>query len=193
MDNSKIIQVLEANERRLVGLMEEANPATSDYTTMMENLIRSRSLAAALQRHPNPYVMPEMMNVDPEAAKQQKEDAIKSVISAAKKAKTNKPTEELKTEEPKAEQADGGRAAEGDEADADTETAPEPQPGGDVKPCPKPEHKLTKAEVRTALSAYANAGADVATVMQGMGYAKLSDVPEDKYPELLEAAKKAVQ
>lgn len=188
MDNSKIIQVLEANERQLVGLMEEANPATSDYTTMMENLIRSRSLAAALQRHPDPYVMPEVMNVDPEAAKQQKEDAIKSVISAAKKAKASKPAPE-----PVPEQADGGRAAEGDEADADTEPSPEPKTEPEIKPCPKPEHKLTKAEVRTALSAYANAGADVATVMQGMGYAKLSDVPEDKYPELLEAAKKAVQ
>lgn len=181
MDNSKIIQVLEANERQLVGLMEEANPATSDYTTMMENLIRSRSLAAALQRHPDPYV-------DPEAAKQQKEEAIKSVISAAKKAKAGKPVEE-----PKAEQADGGMAAEGDEANADTETTPEPKAESEIKPCPKPEHKLTKAEVRTALSAYANAGADVATVMQGMGYAKLSDVPEDRYEELLAAAKKAVQ
>lgn len=70
---------------------------------------------------------------------------------------------------------------------------PEPAPAAEIKPCPKPEPRLTKAEVRTQLSAYANSGADVAVLMQGMGYTRLSDVPESRYAELLELAKKAVQ
>lgn len=55
---------------------------------------------------------------------------------------------------------------------------------------PKPP---TKEQVRAKLATYqVQANLDVATLLQGMGYSKLSEVPASRYWELLEQAQKTV-
>ena len=65
---------------------------------------------------------------------------------------------------------------------------PEPKP---VTPAPKPEPRLTKQEVISRLTYLANNGVDVAAVMGSLGFNRLSDVPESRYAELLDAANSA--
>ena len=170
MDNNKLLAALEESEERLAEALRDKGTDIKDIGLILETLAHVRGLAEAIARREDstPY---------------------KPITYSLE-------THEVITPEPEGQPAGASFVEEKEpKAAKKAESAPvesatvEPA----VTPCPKPEHKLTKAEVRTALSAYANAGADVATVMQGMGYAKLSDVPEDKYPELLEAAKKAVQ
>jgi len=69
----------------------------------------------------------------------------------------------------------------------------EPTP---VNPEPKDtgaEPKITKEDVRKKLAMYqTNANLDVPSLMQSMGYSKLSEVPASRYWELLEKAQKTV-
>lgn len=51
---------------------------------------------------------------------------------------------------------------------------------------------MSKAEMRTALSKLSGKGVDVPAVLQQMGYTKLSDVPAEKYAELLARAEGAM-
>lgn len=51
---------------------------------------------------------------------------------------------------------------------------------------------VSKAEMRTALSKLSGKGADIPAVLQQMGYTKLSEVPTEKYAELLAKAEEAV-
>ena len=51
---------------------------------------------------------------------------------------------------------------------------------------------VSKAEMRTALSKLSGKGVDVPAVLQQMGYTKLSDVPAEKYAELLARAEEAM-
>lgn len=51
---------------------------------------------------------------------------------------------------------------------------------------------MSKAEMRTALSKLSGKGADIPAVLQQMGYTKLSEVPTEKYAELLAKAEEAV-
>lgn len=82
------------------------------------------------------------------------------------------------------------------------EVAPAKEP---VKPDPIEEPQTTEAPgeeepkpptkelVRAKLATYqVQANLDVATLLQGMGYSKLSEVPASRYWELLEQAQKTV-
>lgn len=53
-----------------------------------------------------------------------------------------------------------------------------------------PEKKLTLPEVRAVLAEKARAGktAEVKALLTSLGYQKLSNVPEEKYPELMKKA-----
>ena len=92
--------------------------------------------------------------------------------------------------EPDPEQAD---FADAPELVPDPEPIPEPEP----EPAPKSESELegetlTKEEVRAELAALAtNPKVNVAAIMAGMGYSKLSDVPASRYRELLDKANAA--
>ncbi len=78
------------------------------------------------------------------------------------------------------------------------EAAPEKEPVKlDPIEEPKPVERhtqapaITKDEVRKRLSVLqTNADLDIAALMQSMGYSKLSDIPADRYEELLEQAQK---
>lgn len=54
------------------------------------------------------------------------------------------------------------------------------------------ESAMSKAEMRTALSKLSGKGVDIPAVLQQMGYTKLSDVPAEKYAELLARAEGAM-
>jgi hypothetical protein len=55
----------------------------------------------------------------------------------------------------------------------------------------KPETPaLTKAQMVTKLTAFQNSGVDIRVEMEAMGCTKLSDVPADRYWELLERCQK---
>lgn len=60
---------------------------------------------------------------------------------------------------------------------------------------PAPEPTLTKAEVKAKLLTLSNKydALDLSAVMGDMGYAKLSDVPGERYTELLTRAEDAVK
>lgn len=88
---------------------------------------------------------------------------------------------------------------------ADDSPAPEPDCGkGEVKPVkepvkldpieePKPEPEtptITKQQMVTKLTAFQSGGVAIDLVMQSMGYAKLSQVPAERYGELLENCQK---
>lgn len=71
--------------------------------------------------------------------------------------------------------------------------APEPEPELEVTPEPEPEPEQdtapTKDYMVKVLSHAANAkGVDVGACIASLGYKKLSDVPRDKYRELLKLA-----
>lgn len=69
-----------------------------------------------------------------------------------------------------------------------TQPDPEPEPAAsDLTP---PAVGVTLADVRTKLSELSQAGhtAQVKQIITDLGHAKLSEVPEDKYPALLAAA-----
>lgn len=60
---------------------------------------------------------------------------------------------------------------------------------------PDPEPAMTKAEVKAKLLTLSNKydALDLSAVMGGMGYTKLSDVPGERYTELLTRAENAVK
>ena len=71
--------------------------------------------------------------------------------------------------------------------------APEPEPEPEVTPEPEPEPEQdtapTKDYMVKVLSHAANAkGVDVGACIASLGYKKLSDMPRDKYRELLKLA-----
>lgn len=75
------------------------------------------------------------------------------------------------------------------------EAAPEPEPEPEVTPEPKPESEPeqdtapTKDYMVKVLSHAANAkGVDVGACIASLGYKKLSDMPREKYRELLKLA-----
>jgi len=71
--------------------------------------------------------------------------------------------------------------------DKEPQNTEEPAPGGDEEP------KITKEDVRKKLAMYqTNANLDIPSLMQSMGYSKLSEVPASRYRELLEKAQKIV-
>lgn len=80
---------------------------------------------------------------------------------------------------------------------ADAEIPPQPKPvvEADIAPWEdKPEEEaLTYDEVRSRMITYARGGLDPAPLLQQLGYAKLSDVPQAKYGDLLALAEAAVQ
>ena len=72
-------------------------------------------------------------------------------------------------------------------------TAPEPEPEPEVTPEPEPEPEQdtapTKDYMVKVLSNAANTkGVDVGACIASLGYKKLSDMPRDKYRELLKLA-----
>lgn len=71
--------------------------------------------------------------------------------------------------------------------DKEPQNTEDPAPGGDEEP------KITKEDVRKKLAMHqTNANLDVPSLMQSMGYTKLSEVPAARYWELLEKAQKIV-
>lgn len=83
-------------------------------------------------------------------------------------------------------------------------TVPAPvAPKQDLDPAPAPETKqtpppdptepgMTKAEMVSKLTAFQTNGVAIDKVMESMGYTKLSQVPADRYWELLELCQKAL-
>ena len=91
--------------------------------------------------------------------------------------RTNEPTPELTLDATEPEQV----------------AAPEPAPESEVAPEPEPEPEQdtapTKDYMVTVLSNAANTkGVDVGACIASLGYKKLSDMPRDKYRELLKLA-----
>ena len=91
--------------------------------------------------------------------------------------RTNEPTPELTLDATEPEQVD----------------APEPAPESEVAPEPESEPEQdttpTKDYMKTVLIAAATAGkANVEQCLTAIGYKKLSDVPREKYRELLKLA-----
>lgn len=70
--------------------------------------------------------------------------------------------------------------------------APEPAPADTEE---EPDPGVTKAELKQKLIDLTNRydALDVAQIMAGMGYERLSDIPASRYPELLAAVDKAVK
>lgn len=70
--------------------------------------------------------------------------------------------------------------------------AQEPAPGDTEE---EPDPGVTKAELKQKLIDLTNRydALDVAQIMAGMGYERLSDIPASRYPELLAAVDKAVK
>lgn len=67
----------------------------------------------------------------------------------------------------------------------------QPAPVAEDKPEPEPETPtLTKQQMVTKLTAFQNSGVDIRVEMEAMGCSKLSDVPADRYWELLERCQK---
>lgn len=68
-------------------------------------------------------------------------------------------------------------------------------PGTEVSDPGQPETELTKEAVKAKLLELSNQcdALNLAAVMDGMGYAKLSDVPAAKYGELLQRAETAAK
>jgi hypothetical protein len=87
----------------------------------------------------------------------------------------------------------------------DAEIPPQPKPVTEVETVPvaevetvpvedKPEEpQLTFAEVRSKMILFQRAGVDPAPLLQQMGCTRLSEVPKDKYGELLALAEKAAE
>lgn len=64
-----------------------------------------------------------------------------------------------------------------------TLTPVEPEP----EPEPEPESAVSFDELKSRFVAAARAGIDVGAIIADFGYAKLSDVPESQYANLIEA------
>ena len=79
----------------------------------------------------------------------------------------------------------------------DAEIPPQPKPVAEVETVPvedKPEEpQMTFAEVRSKMILFQRAGVDPAPLLQQMGCARLSEVPKNKYGELLALAEKAAE
>ena len=93
--------------------------------------------------------------------------------------RTNEPTPEL--------------TLDATEPEPEPVAAPEPEPELEVTPEPEPEPEQdtapTKDYMVKVLSNAANAkGVDVGACIASLGYKKLSDMPRDKYRELLKLA-----
>lgn len=69
------------------------------------------------------------------------------------------------------------------------------EPGGGEAVEPEAAATMTKDEVKAKLLALSGKcdALDIAAVMEGMGYCKLSDIPADRYEELLANAETAVK
>lgn len=68
-------------------------------------------------------------------------------------------------------------------------TEPKPEPAPEPEPEPEPDDAPTKDYVKNVLIAAATAGkANVEQCLTAIGYKKLSDVPREKYRELLKLA-----
>ena len=76
--------------------------------------------------------------------------------------------------------------------DAPEELPDAPAPAEEEK---EPAQGVTKAELKQKLIDLTNRydALDVAQIMAGMGYERLSDIPASRYPELLAAVDKAVK
>ena len=71
-----------------------------------------------------------------------------------------------------------------------TEESPEPAP----EPEPDPQPTYTKDQMVTKLTRYIDEqGVNVNAVMSEMGFAKLSQIPADRYQELLDKCEAAVE
>lgn len=82
--------------------------------------------------------------------------------------------------------------------DSVEQEAPPFEPDPDPAPAPEPEPDAnlpTKQEVRTRLATLSAKyeKLDVAKIMEGMGFTRLSDIPAERYPELLRLADEAVK
>jgi hypothetical protein len=79
----------------------------------------------------------------------------------------------------------------------DADVPPQPKPVVETETAPwedKPEEpQLTFAEVRSKMILFQRAGVDPAPLIQQMGCTRLSEVPKDKYGELLALAEKAAE
>lgn len=79
----------------------------------------------------------------------------------------------------------------------DAEIPPQPKPVAEVETAPvedKPEEpQLTFEEVRSKMILFQRAGVDPAPLLQQMGCTRLSEVPKNKYGELLALAEKAAE
>lgn len=83
-----------------------------------------------------------------------------------------------------------GAAETAEEAKPDQEAHAAQTPNEPTEPEPEPP---TKDQVRAQLARYqANANLDVPALMKSMGYSKLSEIPANRYWELLELAQKTV-
>ena len=71
---------------------------------------------------------------------------------------------------------------------AEERTHPDPEP--ETEPDPEEPKPPTKSQMVTKLTAYQSNGVAIDEVMKGMGYGKLSQVPETRYWELLEKCQK---
>ncbi len=88
-----------------------------------------------------------------------------------------------------------GFVAPREEGEEPTAKVSEPEPAAEqekpVEPAPEGP-KITKDEIRAKLAELsAAANVDVAAIMSGMGYSKLSQIPAERYAELLEKAEAA--
>ena len=76
------------------------------------------------------------------------------------------------------------------------ESVEQEAPPFEPDPTPEPEPDLpTKQEVRTRLATLSAKyeQLNVAKIMEGMGFTRLSDIPAERYPELLRLADEAVK
>lgn len=80
----------------------------------------------------------------------------------------------------------GSESVEQEAPPFDPAPAPEPEPDADLP---------TKQEVRTRLATLSAKyeQLNVAKIMEGMGFTRLSDIPAERYPELLRLVDEAVK
>ena len=95
------------------------------------------------------------------------------------------PSQPSRTLEP-----DGNESVEQEAHPFEPDSSPEPEPA------PEPDADLpTKQEVRTRLATLSakHEKLNVAKIMEGVGFTRLSDIPAERYPELLRLADEAVK
>jgi hypothetical protein len=166
--------MIKSNEWRL-GLMEglqdralerlsELNPDTPEFNYVLNNIGLLRGIAEQI-KYNNLF------------------DSMAEVDVPEEKTTTDEPVVEEPTPEPQPEPQPVPVMEAVRQAAANTVAA------AIAKQEDKPA--LTLEEVRNKLIAYARAGVDLAALLQQLGCTKLSDVPADKYADLLESAEKA--